>query len=175
MAAMKSKRFAKENIANVLNPNSGARTANAFRRDGVATTKTIVATIRTKQIARTINAKMEHSNVLRDIVLRLISVATAIVIVAICPTKPIVHHVSLAVATVPNHASSAPTICALRCQTFAMAPTIAATTATKLHRFVRTSIAIHCDASNVPTIDASPDTRFAMAWTIAAMAVTRIT
>lgn len=174
MAAMKWRPFARVNIVSARNQSSAARMASAFHRDGDATTKTIVAIIRTKQIARTINAKMERSNALRAIALRHISVAMVIAIVAICPTKPIVRHDSQAVDTVPNHDSSVPTICASQCQTFAMAPMIVVTTATKHHRSARISIATHCGASNAPTTVASLATRFAMASIIAAMAVTRI-
>lgn len=173
MAAMKWRPFARANIVSAPNQNSDARTANAFRRDGDATTKTIAATTQTKQIARIINAKMEHSNARRAIALRHISVATAIAIVATCPTRPIARHDSPAADTVPNRDSSAPTICVWRCQTFATAPTIAATTATRRHQFARTSIATRCDDSNVPTIDALRDTKYATVSIIAAMAVTR--
>lgn len=145
-----------------------------FHRVGDVITRTIAVTIRTKQIARTINARTEPSNALPAIALRLISVAMAIVIVAICQMKPIVHRDSQAVVIVPSHDSNAPIICAWPCQTYATAPTIVATTATKRHRFVRISIVTRCGASNVPIIGALPATRSAMAWTIAAMAVTRI-
>lgn len=175
MVATKWRPFAKENIVNALNRNSDVRMANAFRRDGDAITRTTAVTIQTKRIARIINAKMERFNALRVIVLQHISVVMAIVIVAICPTKPIVHHDSQAVDTVPNHDFNAPIICVSQCLTFAMAPTIVATTATKRHRFARISIAIRCDVSNVPTIVALLVIKYAMASIIAATAATKIT
>lgn len=172
--AMKLRPFAKENIVSVRNRSSGALMASVFRQDGVATTRMTAATIRTKRIAKIINAKMARSNALRAIVLRRISAATAIVIAAICPTKLIVRHDSQAADTVPNHDSSAPIICASRCLTFATAPTIAATIAMRRHRFARISIATHCDASNVPIIAVSHVIKFAMVSIIAATAVTKI-
>lgn len=60
---MRPRQIVKENIANVLNPNSNVVMASVFPVAGDAITKMIVVITVTNSIARASHAKMEHSNV----------------------------------------------------------------------------------------------------------------
>lgn len=57
----------KANTVNVQSQSSVVVTANAFQVGGDVTTRTIAGTELMNLLARTLNAKMEHSNVLRVI------------------------------------------------------------------------------------------------------------
>lgn len=117
-------------------------------------------TIPTRRTARTSNARMARSSARPAIASRRISVVTAIETVAICRTRRIVHPAFRAVAIVPNHDSNVTITCAWPCRTFAMERTTAAMGATSRPKYVRTSIAIHCDDSNVPITGALPAIKY---------------
>lgn len=175
MQATKLKLNAKENIVNAPNLNSDVTMVNVFHQDGVVTTKTTVEIIQMKLVARIINAKMEHSNVLLVIALLHISVVMVIEIVAICQMKQIVHHDSQAADIVQSLASNAQIICVLQCQIFAMALTTVAITQTKHLRFVQTSIVTRCVDSNVQIIVVLLDIKYAMVSIIVVTVVMKTT
>lgn len=84
MVQMRLPNFVKANIVNVPSQNSDVEMANVSQVVGGVIMKTIVVMAQMKSLVKTSNVKMEHSSVLLDIVLHLISVVMVIETVETC-------------------------------------------------------------------------------------------